>query len=102
VPYLAAYLAAARETSVRSRSSAGANGGDDRGKVTSRELLGCRSSAMTFAAVILQSRSPVEGTQRKTVGSGFVDVWHRKMTMLPVMLAGRHGYGTESPALAAR
>jgi hypothetical protein len=40
--YLAAYLAARREDRVYVRvGSAGANGGDDRGKVTSRELLRC-------------------------------------------------------------
>src|SRR5258707_6921651 len=43
--YLAAYLAARREDRVYVRvGSAGANGGDDRGKVASRELLACRSS----------------------------------------------------------
>ena len=40
--YLAAYLAARREDRVYVRiGSAGANGGDDRGKVTSIELLRC-------------------------------------------------------------
>src|SRR5262249_26370410 len=40
--YLAAYLAARRDLCVHVRvRSAGADGGDDCGKVTSRELLGC-------------------------------------------------------------
>src|SRR5207253_4246549 len=67
--YLAAYLAPRREARVYVRvGSAGTDGSDDCGKVTNRELLGCRRSGYDVCGRDLPSHDPLLKALRGKAG----------------------------------